>query len=151
MLLEQVKRGVVTRPFSVLLFGQDAVGKTTWAAGSPSPVFIEMEDGTTFMDVDRFPKPKSFKNVLAAVQELSEAKHDYKTLVIDSLDFLEPLVWSHTCHENSWKDIEAPGYGRGYVAALDTWRKFFSSLNALRDLRGMNIIMIAHALIKTFN
>jgi hypothetical protein len=48
-------------------------------------------------------------------------------------------------------DIESFGYGKGYLAALDTWRSFLDGVNALRDERGMGVILIAHAEIKRFD
>ena len=50
-----------------------------------------------------------------------------------------------------WADIEAPGYGKGYVAALDVWREFLDGINALRDDRGMAAVLIAHADIRRFD
>jgi hypothetical protein len=72
-------------------------------------------------------------------------------VVVDSLDWLEPLVWQHTAQANGWTDIEQPGYGKGYVTALDTWRTFLDGTNALRDARGMAVILIAHAEIRRFD
>jgi hypothetical protein len=42
------------------------------------------------------------------------------------------------------------GFGKGYVAADQTWKRFLDALTSLRD-RGMTVILIAHAEIKTFN
>ena len=77
--------------------------------------------------------------------------HEFNTLVIDSLDWLETLVWKFTCQEHGWESLETPGYGRGYIQADDTWRRFFSGINALRDDKGMTIIMIAHQQIITIS
>ena len=77
--------------------------------------------------------------------------HSYQSVVIDSLDWLEPLVWAHTAETNGWKDIEAAGYGKGFTAALDAWRALLEGLNALRDEKNMTIILIAHSDIKRFD
>ena len=71
--------------------------------------------------------------------------------MIDSVDWLEPLIWQKACQENGWKDLEQPGYGKGYVAALDLWRRYLDRLNTLRDDRDMAIIQIAHTDIKRFD
>ncbi len=67
---------------------------------------------------------------------------------MDSLDWLEPLVQQHVCQQNKWKDIESPGYGRGYIAAADEWRNFLNGLEALRSQKHMGIILIAHDKVK---
>ena len=77
--------------------------------------------------------------------------HDFKTVVVDSVDWLEPLVWAKACRDNGWASIEDAGYGKGYVAALNLWRQYIDGLNALRDDRGMTVIQIAHTDIKRFD
>ena len=46
----------------------------------------------------------------------------YYTVIVDSADWLEPLIWKQACAIHKWGSIEEPGYGKGYVAALDLWR-----------------------------
>lgn len=146
--LAQVKRGRVRNPHFVLVYGVDGVGKTTFAAEAPSSVFLGTEMGFGQLDVARFPSPKNFQEVLATVQLLITEKHDYETLNIDSLDWLEPLVHAHVCAKNGWKSIEDPGYGKGYVAANEAWLELIGLLKKLRVK--MNVILIAHATIRTF-
>jgi len=93
----------------------------------------------------------SFADVIQAIGVLYTEEHSYQTLVIDSLDWLEPYVWVEACRKNSWTDIEAPGYGRGYVAALGFWREMIDGIRALRDERNVTVVMIAHHTIKRFD
>ena len=88
---------------------------------------------------------------MEALASLYTEPHDYQTVVLDSLDWLEPLIWQHTAQMHNQPDIESFGYGKGYLAALDTWRSLLDGLNALRDERGMGVILIAHAEIKRFD
>lgn len=146
--LAGVTKGKIRQPILTLVFGTDGVGKSSFAAGAPSPVFLGTEKGTANLDVARGATPTSFKEVLAAIDELRTGKHDFQTLAIDSLDWLEPLVWEQVCVDNSWKDIEAPGFGKGYVAANRYWLNMMGELTKLRDERRMNIVLIAHAQVK---
>ena len=150
-MLENIKTGKIKKPYLILMQGVDGVGKSTWASEAPSPIFLGNEDGTNYLDVARMPTPKTFKDVMQGISELTEGKHEYKTLVIDSLDWMETLAWAHVCSENNWKNIEDPGYGKGYTIVLDTWKKMITALAMLREKRGMNIILIAHTLVKPFN
>jgi hypothetical protein len=61
------------------------------------------------------------------------------------------LVWAETSKLNGWNSIEAAGFGKGYVAALDQWRALLDGFNALRDDRDMAIVMLAHCEIKRFD
>jgi len=149
--LSSIKRGNIPKPPRILTYGVHGIGKTSLAAGAPNPIFIQTEDGMGSIPRDTFGLMKSFDDVLSAIGSLYAEDHDYQTVVIDSLDWLEPLIWAHTAQENGWKDIEAPGYGKGYAAASDQWRNFFDGLNALRDDKNMAVVMIAHSEIKRFD
>ena len=135
----------------ILIHGVAGVGKTTFAAGAPKPVFVQTEDGLGTLEVPRFPLTRSFDEVMEAVAALYTDSHDFETVVIDSVDWLEPLIWQRVCRDNGWASIEDAGYGKGYVAALDLWRQYLEGLNALRDERGMTVIQIAHTDIKRFD
>lgn len=159
MTLASIQRELKPRPDRILLVGTEGVGKTTFAAEAPSPVFICAEDGIppVLGEVARFPAPQSFSDVQEAIRVLAREEHDYRTLVIDTLDWLEPLIWRDLCTRNGWvdketgtPDIERPGYGKGYVAATEEWRKLLAGLDVLRNRKGMEIILLAHAAIKSF-
>ena len=153
MLLEKVTKGRVKKPHLLLLYGPDGVGKSTFAAQAPAPIFVGSEDGTNNLDVARFPKPDKWSDVEQAVTELTSEKHDYKTLIIDTLDWIEPLLHRKICEDYNVKTIElaAGGYGKGYVEATNTWIRLKDGLNVLREKRNMNIILLAHSEVVTFN
>lgn len=157
MSLDAVVRGKIAKPPRVLLYGFEGIGKSTFAASAPNPIFIGAEDGTSELDVARFPQPESWEDMLEAIHELTTSPHDYKTVVIDTLDWLEPFCWERTCrgkkHEKSGKPIthiEEFGFGKGYIAALDHWRVLTARLETLRGQRRMAVVLLAHAYIKTF-
>lgn len=149
--LSSIQKSVRPRAPRILIYGVAGVGKSTFGAGAPKPVFIRTEDGLGTIEVDAFPVAKTFQDVIDAIAVLGEEKHDFRTVVVDSVDWLEPLVWAQTAADNGWKDIEAPGFGKGYAAALDRWKQYLDSLDTLRNDVGMNVIQIAHADIKRFD
>ena len=139
-----------TKPPRIILYGPPGVGKTTAACMAPSPVVINIEDGLGELDVPSFPKAETYSDVMEALNELGREEHDYKTVVIDTLDWFENLVWDHTCKRLGVDSIEKPGYGRGYVEAVNDWLEFFNLINALRDEKGMVVIMTAHSQVTKF-
>lgn len=151
MQLSSVTRGVINRPPIIGVSGPPGIGKTTFAASAPSPIIIPTEDGSSELDVARFPLARSLQDILTAIKELGTQEHDYKTVIIDSLDHAEPLVWAHTCEEGGKKTIEAFGYGKGYVEALYHWRTIFDGLKKLRERKGMAVILISHVQVKRFD
>lgn len=115
---------------------------------SPSkPIFIQCEDGLDEINCDKFPLATTYDEVIAAVADLRREEHDYKSVVIDSLDWLERLVFDKLCAEHNATSIEqvAGGYAKGYTLALFCWREIIEHLNALRNQRGMVVLLIAHS------
>ena len=151
-MLSAVTRGKVEAPELLILYGPDGVGKSTFAASMPNPIFLGSEKGTSNLDVSRLPTPKDFEQCQLAVHELTKEQHDYKTLAIDSLDWMEPLVWDKVCRDNASPSIEKVdgGFGKGYVAALKMWQNYVAMLSELREKRKMNIILLAHSQVKAF-
>jgi hypothetical protein len=149
MSLSNIRMKTKLKPPRIVLFGSSGVGKTSFAASMNKPIFICTEDGLGKIEVPHFPLAKSFEDVMENLQSLINNENNYKTLVIDSLDWLEPLVWDKACQDNNWKSIEQPGYGKGYVETLKYWRIYINSLNELRE-KGFTIMQIAHNQIKRF-
>jgi len=150
-MLAGVTSGKKIAPLRVMLYGVEGVGKSSFGAAAPAPIFLETEDGTGNLDVHRFPRPQNWSDVMNAIRELTLAEHPYKTLVIDTIDWLEPLCFDDVCRKAKKPDIESFDYGKGYTAALDLWRLFLASLEQLRAKRGMHVILLGHTKSKPFS
>lgn len=166
--LGEIKRGVIRAPKRYMLYGADGTGKTTLAANAPDPIFLDIEGGSNDVEVARYPfhdgteghVPQNFSQVLDAIADLTAAPHSYRTLVIDTADSLESLLWSWMIardndpsvmkRENPLNQIEDYGYGKGFNRAIDVWRDLCVKLDRLRSARSMEIVLLAHAQIKNF-
>lgn len=140
-------------PPRILIYGTEGVGKTSFGSLAPNPVFIQTERGLSgIQNVASFPLAKSFQDVLKYFGELATEDHDFQTVVIDSIDWLEPLIWDQVCKEKKVDNIEdvGGGFGKGYMAALDLWQQYFDALDYLNEHKQMIIIQIAHAQIKRY-
>lgn len=149
--LDSISKTRRARPPKIVIGGPGKIGKTTFAAAAPSSVGILTEDGAHNVDAQAFPLCTSLDDVYKAIGVLLSEEHDFKNVFLDSLDWLEPLLYKHVCKENNWENIESPGYGRGYVAAADEWRTLLNGFEALRNDRNMGVILIAHDRIKRFD
>ena len=149
-ILAAITRGPVIRPPRLIIVGEPKIGKSTWAAQAAAPVILPVkgEEGVDAIDAAKLPTARTFADALAALSALREEPHDFKTVVIDSVSALEPLLWDETCRRNQWQSIEQ-GYARGYIEALTEWRHVLDLLDALRTERGMTSIIIGHAKIRT--
>ena len=146
-----IHRATATLPPRLIIHGLEGVGKTTLAARFPSPVFLQTEDGTGNLELATFGLLEQFGVVRDAIAALGNEPHDFRTLVLDSIDALEPQVWVAVCRERGWASIEAPGYGKGYVEADTVWRDLLAGLDWLRRTRGMLVVLVAHSAIETIN
>jgi len=149
--LASLRSSTSLTPPRLLIYGVAGIGKTLFATSAPRPVVLQTEDGLGTISVPTFGMLRSFDEVMQAIGSLYDEPHEFQTVVVDSLDWLEPLIWQHTAQQHNQANIEAFGYGKGYLAALDAWRSFLEGLNALRDERGMAVILLAHAEIKRFD
>lgn len=151
-LISSITKGREAQPPRIMIYGSEGVGKSTFAALAPNPVFVQTEDGLSEIDCSKFPLAKSFDDVVLQLQAVRDEQHDYGTVVIDSLDWLERLVWDRVCADYGVKSIEKAdgGYGKGYVHALTYWRQIVSLLNDIRARKGMAVVLIAHAAVERF-
>lgn len=146
--LKSIKKNESLAAPRVLVYGVEGIGKSTFAAGAPAPIFIQTEDGLGSLQVDHFPIATSVTDVLDALSALFDGEHKFKTVVIDSLDWLETLIWRDIESKYDAKDL---AYGKGAMIAAEKWREILDGLNALRNQRGMIVILIAHCEIKRFD
>ena len=151
-LLDKIHRGVRATPPRILIYGTEGIGKSTTGAQAPKPIFLQTEDGLDQINCDSFPRATSYSEIVAALSALYAESHDYQTVVIDTLDWLERLIWDEVCREYGVKSIEKAdgGYAKGYTHALSQWREILIGLDALRDERGMAVILLAHAKVEKF-
>jgi len=150
-LLQKIHSGKKHQPPRLLIYGSEGVGKSTLAAKAPNPIFIPTEDGLDQIPCNSFPLCKTFDEFMEYLKALSLEAHDFKTVVIDSADWLERLIFDQLCKQYSVKSVEKVegGFGKGYVIALTQWRQVIDGLRFLREERGMIVVFLAHAKIES--
>ena len=149
--LDSLRKGGINKPPRVTIYGTEGIGKTTFAASAPNPVFLDVEDGRQSVAESMGWKISSFDEAMEAIGVLYTEDHDYKTVVIDSLDWLERLIWEKVSKDQNVKSIEDIGYGKGYIQAANYWLQLIQGLDALRDEKGMISIQLGHSVIQRFD
>jgi hypothetical protein len=144
-------------PPRLVIYGEQGAGKTTLASQFPDAIFLQTEDGTPDgVELDSFGLLESFGDVMDAIRTIYDDNLPFRTVVLDSLTAMQRLVFAETCrrgdeHGKPMQDIEAFGYGKGYVKAQGVWLELLEGLLALRRDLGMTILLIAHSKIVKFD
>jgi len=151
-MMQHIHTGRRHSPPRLLIYGTEGIGKSSTASQAPNPIFVPTEDGLDQIDCASFPLAGKLADVESALKSLINEKHDFETVVIDSVDWLERLVWDVLCEQYGVSSIEKVdgGYAKGYTHALTHWRKVLADLNTLRTQRGMCVILLAHAKVEKF-
>ncbi|MFT5266649.1 MAG: hypothetical protein ACI88C_000070 [Acidimicrobiales bacterium] len=155
--LKNVRRGGSPGADQIVMIGLDKVGKTSFAADAPKPIFCMTEDGLQSTDVEFLPNPDdakapcltSWPQVLGWMDEIAKGESGYETLVFDTLTETEKLLHQHLCRLNGWKSMDTLDYGACYKAAINPWREFLMKLDAIHAL-GIELILLVHAEVKPF-
>jgi hypothetical protein len=135
-------------PPRICIYGGHGIGKSTLASKFPAPIFISTEDGLDSLDVTSFPRAKHINDVVESIKTLIKEEHQFKTVVVDSVDWLiEPLIVNNVEATHEAKDL---AYGKGQMMVAEEFREILQGLDALRLKRGMNVVLIAHAAVVKF-
>jgi len=162
MSLLDLKRKGNGLPSRVVMHGVEGIGKTSFAAFAPTPVFLQTKgesgletliDSKQLPEIDHFPELQTWGELRAAVAAIAKDEHDFKTLVIDTGNGAEQLCHEEVCrrdYANDWGPKGFTSYMQGYSTALADWREFLADLDALRATRKMGIIVLCHTKVATF-
>lgn len=141
-------------PLKVVAYGPEGVGKSRFGAFSTKPIFLCSENGLSapdLKDVPAFPSIEGWEDVFVAINFLKSTEHQYRTLVIDSLDWLHQFVKSSViASQKNWTASDYEDYGRGEKFAFDEWCRLTNALDDLQAAKGMHVIVIAHSGNETF-
>ena len=149
--LSRVTKGKQLRPRRTLLYGTHGIGKSTWAAEWPSAVVVPTEDGCADIDVASFPVCETVEEAWGAIIELGgDEDHGFKTVVVDSADWLEQLVWKTVCEKHGKKAITDFDFGKGYGEAASIFGKILHALDGCRD-KGLHVVILAHCDVVKFS
>lgn len=133
----------------VVIYGPEGIGKSTFAAHFPNPLFIDTEGSTGELDVRRLPAPTSWQYLMWEIDQVKANPDICSSLIIDTADWAERLCINNLCEKNQVSGIEGFGYGKGYVYLEEEFGRFLNRLSDLIDL-GINVVFTAHATMRKF-
>lgn len=143
--LSSLKSTVSSNPPVCIFYGVDGVGKTTLAAEFPDPIYLptEGERAPSGVDIATPGTIEDLDGLFDIFGSLLTEQHDFKTVIVDSLDGLESIVWKSTCARLGVPSIEDPGFGKGYVEADTEWSEYLAAVSELAR-NGIAVVQVAH-------
>lgn len=148
--ITQLKPDTTQNPPRIVLYAPGGTGKSTFASQAPNTIFMDIEKGLDGIESTKQPV-STWPEVIEMIEALHAQEHEFKTLAVDTIDWLETIIHKQVALENNVPNIEAIGYGKGYKLAMDLWEQFLSGMTSLRNNKRMTIILLAHDKIKRFD
>lgn len=145
----EISSGLKHEAQKVVLYGPEGIGKSTFAAQFPDPLFIDTEGSTKLLNVRRLPRPTSWMMLMQMIDEVSKNPDICKTLVIDTVDWAERLCSEHVCASAQKKSIEEFGYGKGYTYVKEEFGRMLDKLSNVIEA-GINVVLTAHCILRKF-
>jgi hypothetical protein len=158
--LHDIQKGVKRMPRKVILYGPPKLGKSTLAGSTKNALMIPTEDRVAHIKCDKTPVIEKFEEITEIFDFLLNGKHTYKRVVVDTLDWLEPVIHEYAvqklnerlegtsstlaksinddnCKETTFQK------GLKFVAPA-AWKTFLFNCDVLRE-NGIDVILVAHS------
>lgn len=126
--------------FTILLYGQPKVGKSTLASQMDNPLFLATEAGLNSLEVFQVPI-KSWPEFLEVCAEIDKGNHQFKTIIIDTITNLFKFCSAYICEKNGIAHESELGYGKGWHLVRE---EFFRAITKL-SLLPLGLVFICHA------
>lgn len=139
----QIIRGKKHGAVRAIIYGTEGIGKSTLAAKSPDVLIIDTEDGTGQIDAARV-IALDWRAIEHAIKELIADAQGFRTVVIDSADWMEKALIDHMLKQSGKKSIEDYGYGKGYTILHEHVVRFLTQIDQL-VAKGVHVVFVAHA------
>lgn len=141
-----IVQGRAREPWKGIIYGDNGVGKTTFASQADNVLLLDLEGNTSHLLAPR-QSIKTFEAFGSCLKALLETDHTCKNLVIDSLDSLETFAKDWV--ERAYKGTTKLEYGGKARETLRLFPILIEQLDKLRAQKGMNIILICHDVLRT--
>lgn len=149
--------GSITPP-KIMIYGTPGSGKSTFAARAKNVdkiLFLDLENGHSAIKKELGSRYNGahisdFGTFHSVLNSLQARPHDYRFLVIDTVDWLETIVHNEVCRKYGARSIydgsnQMTNYNKGPGLAKKELDDILAKLDLLITSRGICVILLAHA------
>lgn len=129
---------------TILLYGSPKLGKSSFASKAPGSLFFECEPGLNHLEVFKVPT-FSWEAFLEACKLVAKGDHNFKTIVIDTVDNAFKMCSDYVCAKHGIEYEGDMGHGKGWALVKNEWHRVLTRLASLP----YGLILISHAVDKT--
>lgn len=124
----------------ILLYGPPKIGKSTLASQFDNPLFLATEAGLNNLEVYQVPIP-TWDTFLNACKEIATGKHNFRTIIIDTIDNLFRACSEAVRKKNNIQHESDLEWGKGWQLVKDEFVRALTKLSLL----SYGLVMISHA------
>jgi hypothetical protein len=125
---------------TVLVYGQTKIGKSTFCSQADGALFLATEPGLNALEVFQVPI-QSWDDLLNACAEVTEGKHPFKTVIIDTIDNAYKFCTDYIVKKFKIEHESDLGYGKGYALVNNEFQRVLTKLAFLP----YGLFLVSHA------
>ena len=141
-LLANANKGRKKTAQFILVFGPPGAGKSSWAALAPNPLFLDLDGGSSHLDVTRL-EGLELHQVIDLISK-PELLHGYDTIVVDSVKELEEMMISDILNRTGKTSMSDFQWGAGFIMLYEKWKMMANLMKSLAKQGGKNVVLVAH-------
>ena len=112
---------------TILLYGSPKLGKSSFASKAPGSLFFECEPGLNHLEVFKVPT-YSWEAFLEACKLVAKGDHNFKTIVIDTVDNAFKMCSDYVCAKHGIEYEGDMGHGKGWALVKNEWHRVLTRL-----------------------
>jgi hypothetical protein len=124
----------------ILLYGQPKIGKSTFCAQADGALFLATEPGLSHLEVFQIPIT-SWSDFLEACQLIHKGEHEFRTVVVDTIDNLYKFCREHILKKYNMQHESDEGFGKGWELVNGEFHRRLVALSLLP----YGLMMVSHA------
>lgn len=125
---------------TALVYGPSKIGKSSMCSNAPHALFLATEPGLNALEVFQV-NITNWEEMLQACQEIAEGKHEFKTIVLDTVDNAYRMCSEHVCKKFKVEHESDLGFGKGYALINNEFQRVLNKLAFLP----YGLILISHS------
>ena len=127
--------------YSILLFGEKKIGKTSLASQFPDALMLFFEPGGKSLNCYQL-AVNDWDSFLQIIELIKQGNHSYKTIVIDTIDIAYKCCFAYTCEQlNINHPQDEKDFGKSWGLIRDEFNRAIVALLAL----DIGCIFISHS------